>query len=167
MIFNRSGILSTTEYILQKLWLGNEIAEFEQNFEELEITKPLQADETTVEILTQALLGNIDEVMPNNVDRSFIRFLMCIVGITEEELPDQIASNYHSSNYRVFPNSDNKRMMTLVDKPSGDKRLLIKGSFDELYRQCTIYIDDEGNQKKIDNETRDKIKNQISDSQTE
>lgn len=159
--------MTTNEYILQKLWLGDEIAEFEQNFEDLEITKPLQADEATVEILTQAILGNVDEVMPNKIDRSFIRFLVSIVGITEEELPGQIATNYDMSNFRVFANSDNKRMMTLIDKVSGDKKLLVKGDFEDLYRQCTFYIDDEGNQKRIDNDTRDRIKSDIANAQTE
>lgn len=167
LLFNRSGILTTNEYILQKLWLGNEIAEFEQNFENLEITKPLQADETTVEILTQALLGNIDEVMPNNIDRAFIRFLVSIVGITEQEMPDQIATNYDPSNFRVFANSNNKRMMTLIDKVSGDKKLLVKGAFDELYRQCTFFVDDEGNQKRIDDETRQRIKSELDEAMNE
>lgn len=135
LVFNRSGILTTNEYILQKLWLGNEVAEFEQNFEDLEITKPLQADETTVEILTQALLGNIDEVLPNKIDRAFVRFLVSIVGITEEELSSQISTTYNQSNFRSFANADNRRMMTLIDKTSGDKKLLIKGSFEDLYRQ--------------------------------
>jgi magnesium-transporting ATPase (P-type) len=88
---------------------------------------------------------------------------MCIIGILEEELPDQIAANYDPSNFRIFPNSDNKRMMTLIDKVSGDKRLLIKGSYHELYRQCTFYIDDEGNPKPIDNETRNRINNEITE----
>jgi P-type Ca2+ transporter type 2C len=167
LIFNRADILTTNEYILQKLWLGNEVAEFEQNFEDLEITKPLQADEKTVEILTQAILGNIDEIMPNKIDRSFIRFLSSIVGITEEEMPDQLASHYDLSNFRCFANSDNKRMMTLIDKVSGDKKLLIKGDFEDLYRQCTFYINDEGNQVKIDNETRDRIRGEIMNAQTE
>ena len=167
LVLNRSGILTTNEYILQKLWLGNEIAEFEQNFEDLEITKPLQADEATVEILTRALLGNIDEVMPNKIDRAFVRFLISIVGITDEELPGQIASNYDPSNFRVYANSDNKRMMTLIDKVSGDKRLLIKGAFEDLYRQCTYFIDDEGNQKKIDNDTRERITNELNAAQSE
>ena len=113
--------LGCNEYILQKLWLGNEIAEFEQNFEDLEITKPLQADETTVEILTQALLGNIDETIPNKIDRAFVRFLVSIVGITEEELSGQIANHYSLANFRSFANSDNKRMMTVIDQQSGDK----------------------------------------------
>lgn len=149
---------------MQKLWLGNEIAEFEQNFEDLEITKPLQADEATVEILTQALLGNIDEVMPDSIDRAFIRFLISIVGITEEELPDQVGSG---DNFRTFATSSSPRMMTLTSKVSGDKKLLIKGSFNHLYRQCTYYINDEGTQCKIDNDTRDRIKCQIEDAMTE
>ncbi|CAI2381776.1 unnamed protein product [Moneuplotes crassus] len=166
IVVNRQ-CLGCNEYILQKLWLGNEIAEFEQNFDDLEITKPLQADEETVEILTQALLGNIDEVIPNKIDRSFVRFLVSIVGITEEELSDQIANHYKQSNFRSFPNSENKRMMTLIDQPSGDKKLLIKGSFEDLYRQCTYYVDDEGNSKKIDNDARDRIKNSIIDASSE
>ena len=101
--------------------MGNEIAEFEQNFEDLEITKPLQSDEETVEILTQALLGNIDEVIPNKIDRALVRFLVSIVGITEEELSEQIGTHYKESNFRSFANSDNKRMMTLIEQPSGDK----------------------------------------------
>ena len=167
LVFNRSGILTTNEYILQKLWLGNEIAEFEQNFENLEITKPLQADEATVEILTQALLGNIDEVMPNSIDRAFIRFLISIVGITEQELPDQIATNYDPSNFRIFANSNNKRMMTLIDRVSGDKKLLVKGSLDELYRQCTYYVDDEGSLQRIDDETRQRIKSELDEAITD
>jgi len=166
LVVNRQ-CLGCNEYILQKLWLGNEIAEFEQNFEDLEITKPLQAEEETVEILTQALLGNIDEIIPNKIDRAFVRFLVSIVGITEEELSEQIGSHYTASNFRSFANSDNKRMMTLIDQSSGNKKLLIKGSFENLYKQCNYFIDDEGNSVKIDNEARDRIKNSISDASSE
>jgi len=47
--------------------------------------------------------------------------LVSIVGITEEELSEQIGTHYKESNFRSFANSDNKRMMTLIEQPSGDK----------------------------------------------
>ena len=44
---------------------------------------------------------------------------------------------------------------------------MIKGSFEDLYRQCTFFIDDEGNSVRIDNDARDRIRNSITDASTE
>lgn len=74
IVFNRKGLLTTNEYIIEKLWIQDEVAQFEQNFDNLEIVKPLEADEKTVDLLTQSILANIDEVLPDQIDQSFMKF---------------------------------------------------------------------------------------------
>lgn len=83
VVFNRKGLVTTSEYILEKLWLAEETAIFVQNYEQLEIVKRIVAPDKSVELLCQCILGNVDIDMPDSVDSSFIKFTQNILGMMD------------------------------------------------------------------------------------
>jgi len=75
----------------------------------------LEADEQSVEILTQSILGNVDYNLPDSIDAAMLKFVTTILGIEEKNLEKKILKVYDETrDFRTYSDSSNSKMMTLV-----------------------------------------------------
>lgn len=86
LVFNRNGILTTNEYLLNTLWCGGRFANFEPNLDTMDFVKPVEFSSESIKILIQTLLGNIDELLPSQIDTAFLKLLKDIFRIDGDEL---------------------------------------------------------------------------------
>jgi hypothetical protein len=90
------------------------------------------------------LLGNIDHILPDSIDASFLKFVTTILGIHDQDVDKHIGKVFvPDRDVRVFANSDSKKMMTLT-QGEGKNNLLVKGNLETLFYQCSAFINSDG-----------------------